>query len=60
MNLNPQCLSSMTPEELVEYNQKTARMILDSVAEGAGHLYTSDEISWALQITGDIPLPNNQ
>ncbi len=33
-----------------------ANQILNAVAEGAGHLYTADEISWALQVSGDLPV----
>lgn len=33
-----------------------ADQILDAVMEGAGHLFTPDEIDWALQVTGDIPV----
>lgn len=58
--LNKPSSNCTTPEELDAYNRRTARMILDAVQEGAGHLYTNEEISWALQMTGDLPLPNNQ
>ena len=33
-----------------------ADAILAAVAEGAGHLFTPDEITWALTVTGDIPV----
>lgn len=33
-----------------------ADAILAAVAEGAGHLFHEDEITWALQLTGDIPV----
>lgn len=33
-----------------------ADAILAAVLEGAGHLFTFDEITWALQVTGDIPV----
>jgi len=36
--------------------RQKAATILGAIAEGAGHLYTSDEITWALQVTGDIPV----
>ena len=36
-----------------------AIQILGAVAEGAGHLYSGEEISWALQVTGDIPVAEN-
>lgn len=58
--LNKPSSNYTTPEELDAYNRRTAKMILDAVQEGAGHLYTSEEISWALQMTGDLPLQNNQ
>lgn len=54
------CSQSTTPEDLEVYNKRTAKMILDAIQEGGGHLYTNEEITWALQITGDLPLPNNQ
>lgn len=60
-NSNKRCSLCMTPKEQIEeYDKRTAKMILDAVTEGAGHLYTSEEISWALQVSGDLPLPNNQ
>ena len=31
-----------------------ADQILAAVMEGAGHLFTPDEITWALTVTGDI------
>ena len=31
-----------------------ADAILAAVSEGAGHLFTRDEITWALEVTGDI------
>ena len=37
-------------------DQIFAKAILDAVVEGAGHLFTPDEIDWALQVTGDIPV----
>lgn len=33
-----------------------ADQILDAVNEGAGHLFTPEEITWALAVTGDIPV----
>lgn len=30
--------------------------ILNGIAEGAGHLFTPDEVTWALQVTGDLPV----
>ena len=33
-----------------------ADAILAAVSEGAGHLFTQDEITWALEVTGDIPV----
>lgn len=33
-----------------------ADAILAAVSEGAGHLFSQDEITWALQVTGDIPV----
>lgn len=33
-----------------------ADAILAAVAEGAGHLFSPEEINWALTMTGDIPV----
>lgn len=36
--------------------RRRADQILNGIAEGAGHLFTSDEVYWALQVTGDLPV----
>lgn len=33
-----------------------ADQILAAVMEGAGHLFSPEEITWALTMTGDIPV----
>lgn len=37
----------------------SAKIILGAVSEGSGHLFTREEITWALQVTGDIPVAEN-
>lgn len=37
-----------------------ANQILGAVAEGAGHLFTADEITWALQVTGDLSVAESE
>ena len=39
--------------------RQRADHILASVTEGAGHLFREEEITWALQVTGDIPVAEN-
>ena len=46
----------MTQQGATINEKQMANKILGAVAEGAGHLFNEDEITWALEITGDLPV----
>jgi hypothetical protein len=39
---------------------EAACAILDAIKDGRGAGFSQDEVDWALQLTGDLPLPDDQ
>jgi len=37
-------------------HQRAAKLILYAVMEGRGHIYSIEQISWALTVTRDLPI----